>query len=59
MQEVAASQKMCKLCVRKPCECRMEASGKPAGEATAEGHPTAAQDQALLGNFSSGEHTGI
>lgn len=37
----------------------MGASGKPAGEAMAEGLPTAAWYHSLVGNFSSGECTGI
>ena len=58
MKEEAVGQETCELYVRKGCECRTRANGKPAGEATAEGLTTAAWCHSPVFNFRSGGHIG-
>ena len=59
MKEGAVNQEICKLYVRRKCEYRTRASGKPAGEATAEGLPISVWCHSPVGNFRSEGHTKI
>ena len=52
MQAAAAYQEICKLWVRRQCECRTGGGGEAAGE----GLPTAAGGHSLVGNVSRGEY---